>query len=143
MKSRKLYIVVAALLFAATLPSRALAQSQKSNDEAQQLRKLVEQMQQTQMSKMQEEIDQLKGMKPETPPSQPTRRSCRPLHRNRRPPPKLHNRRSRAPPPEHVGADTASLSEFPRTRLQRTRSIMSAGPEVSMDFFGCPERRTS
>ena len=71
MKSHKLHLVVATLLFAAILPSRAFAQSQTSNDETQQLRKLVEQMQ-AQMSKMQEEIDQLKGTKSETPPSQPT-----------------------------------------------------------------------
>ena len=70
MKSHKLYLVIATLLFAVILPSRALAQSQPSNDEAQQLRKLVEQMQ-AQMSKMQTEIDQLKGTKPETPPTQP------------------------------------------------------------------------
>ena len=75
MKSQKLYLVVSTLLFAAILPPRAFAQSQTSNDEAQQLRKLVEQMRsemQSQMSKMQAEIDQLKGTKPETPPSQPT-----------------------------------------------------------------------
>jgi len=71
MKRQKFYLVVAALLFATILPSRALAQAQTSNDEAQQLRKLVEQMQ-AKMSKMQEEIDQLKGTKPEAPPSQPT-----------------------------------------------------------------------
>jgi len=70
MKSHKRYFVVATLLFTAIFPSCALAQSQTSNDETQQLRKLVEQMQ-GKMSKMQEEIDQLKGTKPETPPSRP------------------------------------------------------------------------
>jgi len=71
MKRQKLYLVVATLLFTAILTPRAFAQSQTSNDEARQLRKLVEQMQ-AQMSKMQEEIDQLKDTKSETPPSQPS-----------------------------------------------------------------------
>ena len=71
MKRQELYLVVATLLFTAILTPCAFAQSQTSNDEAQQLRKLVEQMQ-AHMSKMQEEIDQLKGTKSETPPSQPT-----------------------------------------------------------------------
>ena len=61
----------AILLVAVMIPTTAFPQSQVSNDEAQQLRKLVEQMQ-TKMNKMQEEIDQLKGTKPETPPNQAT-----------------------------------------------------------------------
>ena len=71
MKRQKFYLVVSSLLLAAILPSRVLAQSQASNDESQQLRRLVEQMQ-TQMNKMQQEIDQLKGTKPETQLNQPT-----------------------------------------------------------------------
>ena len=70
MKSHKFHLIVVALLFAAILPPRALTQSQTSNDETQQLRKLVEQMQ-AKMSTMQAEIDQLKGKKPEVSPSQP------------------------------------------------------------------------
>ena len=88
----------------------ALAQSQTSNDEAQQLRKLVEQMQ-AEMSKMQAEIDQLQGMKPETPPSQQPAAPAAP-------PAQQEGTIETTQPPlqgttsEHVGAETASRQEF-------------------------------
>jgi hypothetical protein len=65
MKSHRLHLVIAALLFAVIYPVRSMAQSQTPSDESQQLRKLVEQMQ-AQMGKMQAEIDQLKGAKSES-----------------------------------------------------------------------------
>ena len=95
MNRQKLYLIVAALLFATILPIGALAQSQTSNDEAQQLRKLEKQMQ-AQMSKMQAEIDQLQGTKPETPPSQqPAAPAAPPAQQEHIP---NYNRRSKAPP---------------------------------------------
>jgi len=69
MKNRRLKLV-AFVLLAAMMPARALPQSQLPSDEAQQLRKLVEQMQ-AQMNRMQAEIDQLKGVKVEAPSTQP------------------------------------------------------------------------
>jgi hypothetical protein len=110
MHSYKLYFVIATLLFAAILPARSLAQSQPSNDEAQQLRKLVEQMQ-TQMTKMQAEIDQLKSTKAEAPPTQAATAPTGP-------PPRQNGTIQAAEPPRvgptspHVGEATAEYREF-------------------------------
>jgi len=67
MKPKGIYVLAAAFLLTGIVPARALPQSQTPNDEAQQLRKLVEQMQ-AQMTKMQAEIDQLQGAKAAAPP---------------------------------------------------------------------------
>ena len=56
------YFVIAILLLAVIFPARCVAQSQVSSDDAQQLRKLLEQMQ-AQMNKMQEERRRLADQK--------------------------------------------------------------------------------
>jgi DcaP outer membrane protein len=109
MKSHKLYFVVATLVFG-TLPGRSLAQAQPSSDDAQQLRKLVEQMQ-ARMSKMETEIDQLKGTKAEAQPSQAATAPTTPA-------PRQNGTIQAAEPPlvgttsEHVGEATATYREF-------------------------------
>ncbi len=119
MKRHKLCLYVATFLFAAILPSCALAQSQVSSDEAQQLRKLVEQMQ-AKMNKMQDEIDQLKGTKPETPSNQPT---VAPVV----PPTHQDGAIQTAQPPlqgatsEHVGEATKQYREFAEDKVAAPR----------------------
>ncbi len=112
MNRHELYFFIATLLFGMILPARSLAQSQPSNDEAQQLRKLVEQMQ-AQMNKMQTEIDQLKGTKPEAQPSQaataPTPTPPMPRQNGTiqaTEPPRV------GPTSPHVGEATAAYREF-------------------------------
>ena len=140
MKRQKLYLVVAALLFATILPIRALAQSQTSNDEAQQLRKLVEQMQ-AQMSKMQAEIDQLQGTKSETPLSQQPAAPAAP-------PAQQEGTIQTTQPPlqgttsEHVGAETASRQEFAEDKVAAARfNNVPLDPKYN-GFFQLPGTQT-
>ncbi len=119
MKMQTLLLVVAALLFVSVIPMRAMAQSQTSNDETQQLRKLVEQMQ-AKMNKMQDEIDQLKGAKPETPSNQPT---VTPVI----PPTQEEGGIQTSQPPlqgaasEHVGDATKQYREFAEDKVAAPR----------------------
>jgi DcaP outer membrane protein len=69
MKIRRPYPFAVILLIIAMMPTRALPQSQSSQTEAQELRKLMEEMR-VQMAKMQAELDQLKGTKAAEPPTQ-------------------------------------------------------------------------
>jgi len=119
MKNKRLFFFMTVLLMVAMLPARALPQSQTSGDEAQQLRKLVEQLQ-AQMSKMQTEIDQLKGAKAEAPPSQP---ASVPVAA----PAKQEGTIEAAESPEkgttsqHVGEETAERQEFAEDKVAAAR----------------------
>jgi hypothetical protein len=110
MQTKGICVVAAAFFLTGIAPVRALAQSQSSSDEAQQLRKLVEQMQ-VQMNKMQAEIDDLKGTKAEAPPSQAARATAAPA-------PRQNGTIQAAEPPRvgstsgHVGDATAAYREF-------------------------------
>ena len=64
MKTRKICLVVSAVVAAALLPLKASPQSSAPGDETQQLRKLVEEMR-VQMDKMQARLDQLEAVKPQ------------------------------------------------------------------------------
>ena len=110
MQTKGICVLAAAFFLTGIAPVRALAQSQSSSDEAQQLRKLVEQMQ-VQMNKMQAEIDDLKGTRTEAPPSQAAPATAAPA-------PRQNGTIQAAEPPRvgstsgHVGDATAAYREF-------------------------------
>ena len=110
MESRKFRFLIAIQLLAIFLPARSFAQAQPANDDAQQLRKLVEQMQ-AQMSKMQMEIDQLKGTKTEATPSQAATAPTTPPPRQNGTIQAMESPRVGATS-EHVGEATSSYREF-------------------------------
>jgi hypothetical protein len=110
MNTRLPYLFAIMFLAAATLPARALPQTQTSSPEAQELRNLVEEMR-VQMSKMQAEIDQLKGTKAAAPPSQAATAPTTPPTRQNgtiqtAEPPRV------GPTSQHVGEATANYREF-------------------------------
>jgi len=140
MKSKAIYLL-AAFLLTGIVPMRALPQSQTPNDEAHQLRKLVEQMQ-AQMTKMQAEIDQLKGAKAAAPPGQPPTD----------PPPAAAAQQegtiqsAKAPregaTSQHVGAETASRQEFAEDKVAAARfNNVPLDPKYN-GFFQLPGTQT-
>ena len=120
---QKAYFVIAVLLSAVILPARCAAQSQVTSDDAQQLRKLLEQMQ-AQMNKMQAEIEQLKSGKSEASVGQPTTTAAPTLNpaaatssaeqagtiQTATPP-------REGPTSQHVGAETARRQEFSEDKV--------------------------
>jgi hypothetical protein len=121
MKAKRIYALAAVFFLTGIAPVRALPQSQSSSDEAQQLRKLVEQMQ-VQMNKMQAEIDNLKGTKPEATASQAATTTPAPA-----PPPRQNGTIQATEPPRvgptspHVGDATASYREFSEDTVAAAR----------------------
>jgi len=102
MKNHKLYLIQAAFLVAAIAPAKVFAQA-ASDNETQELRKLVEQMR-VQMNQMQAEIDQLKGVKTKAAPAtvptsqEGTIQTTQPVREGA--------------PSQHVGEATAKYQEF-------------------------------
>jgi DcaP outer membrane protein len=140
MKTLSICFARVVILMTAILPTMALAQSQSSTDQTQELRKLVEEMR-AQMSQMQAEIDQLKGTKAEVPPSQAATAPT--------PPPTRQNGTIQtAEPPlvgptsEHVEEATADYREFSEDNFAAARfNNVPLDPEYQ-GFFQLPGTQT-
>ncbi len=119
MKYRSVSLVLAALLMTALIPARSFPQSQTPTEDAQALRKLVDQMQ-TQMAKMQAEIDQLKGAKTEAAQAPAAAVPATPV------PPQEGTIEAAQPPREavvskQIGSETAKRQEFSEDSLAAAR----------------------
>jgi hypothetical protein len=140
MKNQRLYLPSAILFLAAMIPSKALPQSQTTSDEAQELRKLVEQMQ-TQMGKMQAEIDELKGAKVEAPASQAATATTATTPRQNgtiraTEPPRV------GPTSQHVGKATAQYREFSEDTFAAARFNNVPLDPKYQGFFQLPGTQT-
>jgi hypothetical protein len=141
MKPKGIYVLAAAFALTGIVPSRALPQALTYNDEAQQLRKLVEQLQ-AQMSKMQAEIDELKGAKAQAPPAPPTADTVPPAA-----PAQEGTIQSTQAPVEgatsgHVGSETANRQEFAEDKVAVARfNNVPLDPKYS-GFFQLPGTQT-
>jgi hypothetical protein len=122
-------------------PAKVFPQAQSSSDEAQYLRKLVEDMR-VQMTQMQAEIDQLKSTKAEAPPTQtgaPV--SAAPVVQQE------GTIQSSQPPvqgttSEHVGTETATRQEFSEDKVAAARfNNVPLDPKYN-GFFQLPGTQT-